>query len=116
MIRFAYILSFAALLIGCNRPTAPDCFKSAGNDSEELRLFESDITELEINDLIEVEVVVDAVPSVKIFGPKNLINEIETEFSNGSLSISNTSTCNWVRDLGIRMKVVVAAPMLERLV
>ncbi len=116
MIRFAYILFFAALLLGCNRPTAPDCFKSAGNDSEELRLFESDITALEINDLIEVELVADSVPSVRIFGPENLLNEIDSEFSNGTLSLSNTSTCNWVRDLCIRMKVMVAAPMLERLV
>ncbi|MBI1266717.1 MAG: hypothetical protein GC193_04700 [Cryomorphaceae bacterium] len=116
MTRFASILSVAAILMSCNRPSAPDCFKSAGKAGEEVRVFNADITRLEINDLIEVELVSDSLPYAKIIGPENLLNEIESEFSNGTLSLSNTSTCNWVRDLGIRMKVVVAAPMLEGLV
>lgn len=116
MIRPAIIAILLILLHGCNRPSAPDCFKSAGDDSEELRMLASNVLELDINDLVEVELTTDSVASVKIIGPKNLLNEIRTEFDNGHLTIENASTCNWVRDLGIRMKVVVAAPMLERLV
>ena len=114
------ILGISAVLclamVGCNKPGAPDCFKSAGDDSVEVRLQGVEVESLDIADLFVTEIYpTEDEPSVVILGPNNLIEEIDTNFENGELTIRNNSTCDWVRDLSIRMKVRIYTSSLNHI-
>lgn len=115
-----HILGISVMLclaiVGCNKPGAPDCFKSAGEYSADVRLQGVEIESLDIADLFITEIYpTEEEPSVVVLGPNNLIEEIETHYENGELTIRNNSTCDWVRDLSIRMKVRVFTSSLNHI-
>lgn len=102
----AYRWFFLFLLIaGCDRPSAPDCFKSAGAPEVAVRTFNQPLRHLEINDLLEVVIhPTDGAERIEVSGPKNLLDKVTTEWDGGVVRLKNTNTCNFVRDLSIRMK------------
>lgn len=108
-------LSFLWVFSACNRPDAPDCLKRAGADTMETRHQGRPVTELDVEDLIEVKVFRSEQPEIRVFGPQNLLSGLVSEWSDGTLRLRNENRCNWVRDLGIRMRVEVYTPELERI-
>jgi hypothetical protein len=107
---------FLLILFACNDPGAPDCFKQAGDPGARTYKLKGLVHHLEVYDLIDVEITDGDDSLIIVEGPENLLNEIEVDFSNGNLNLRNHSTCDFVRDLGIRMKVRVEAPELAKLV
>lgn len=109
LVVFAFAVSFSA----CKSDDAPDCLKQAGQDTSELRSYSGSIRELSIDDAIDVEIRTDLPGAIEVEGPEYLLNGIVTEQDGGALSIRNENTCNWVRNLGIRFKVIVHSSQLE---
>jgi len=105
-----------AVVLGCSAcksESAPDCFKQAGPDAVEVRSFSGSIREINIEGLIDVEIRTDSQGAIEVFGPEYLLNGIVTEQDGRFLNLRNETTCNWVRNLGVRFKVVIHASQLE---
>lgn len=103
------LLSIVLLLWSCNKESAPDCFKSAGEATTEKReLFP--FTSIELNDYIQIELYDTTSYFVEITAPKNLIPEIETEVREGQLRVRNHNTCNFVRSFKKKLTVRIYAP------
>ncbi len=93
------------LIAGCDRPSAPDCFKTAGAPDVAVRIFNHPLRHLEINDLLEVTIhPTEGQERIEVSGPGNLLDKITTASDGGVVRMGNENTCNFVRDLGIRMK------------
>jgi hypothetical protein len=78
-----------------------------------VRSFSGGIRQINIEGLIDVEIRTDNEGAIEVFGPEYLVNGIITEQDGGFLNLRNENTCNWVRNLGIRFKVVIHASQLE---
>lgn len=109
LVFFAFVVSFSS----CRNDNAPDCLKQAGQNTSERRAFSGSIQELSVDDAIDVEIRTDLRGAIEVEGPEYLLNGIVTEQDGGILSIRNENTCNWVRNLGIRFKVIIHASQLE---
>ena len=93
----------------CNREDAPDCFQRAG----EAKTVQRDLDEfysIELNDYIQYELLDTSYFGVIISAPGNLISDIETQVSDGRLTIRNTNRCNFVRSFKNRITVRICAP------
>jgi len=97
MKNFSYLLIFSILIIsGCDRETAPDCFKKTGEihtKTIELNEFKY----LTINDLFKVKLIPDSENKLVIRGGKNMIPKVEITEIDTTLIIENLNTCNWTR-------------------
>lgn len=98
------------MLLACNKPTAPDCFQSAGENALELRRLDS-ISKIEFRDDIDYELAQAEQWFIEVEGPKNLLNDIETKVDNHKLFIRNNNTCNWVRSYKKRIRVRISGPL-----
>lgn len=112
------ILSLASLVlfsvfISCNRPSAPDCFKTAGEPSSRIVSLTEGVSRLEVNDLLVTNVYLSEDERVEVVGPKNLLEEISIDQEADLLRLGNNSTCDWVRDLSIRMQANVYVKSLD---
>lgn len=104
------------LLAACDLPSAPDCFKRAGDTTVESRTFPVPIRHIDIEDLVEVRIFqTDGPERVDVIGPENLLAKLRTEQEGGRLQLRNDNTCNFVRDLGIRLKVDCYVNDLDRI-
>lgn len=111
----AYLLLSLALfwvVSACNRPDAPDCLKRAGEETMETRHQGRLIEVLDVEDLMHVQVFRSDQPEIRVIGPQNLLSDLVSEWSDGVLRLRNENRCNWVRDLGIRLRVEVYTPEL----
>ena len=99
--------------VACDKPNAPDCFQSSGDDAQEIREFPSAITAIDHNDLVDVVLVPGTESKVIVRAPENLIPEITTSFDNGVLKIDNKNTCNVVRNYD--REIVVEVEVTEAL-
>lgn len=93
----------------CNKENAPDCFQMAGDFATVKRDID-DFNSIELRDYITIELYDSAETFIEITAPKNLIPEIETNVSNGTLKIENKNTCNFVRSFKKRITVRIYAP------
>lgn len=101
---------------GCDRPSAPDCFKTAGDQAIEQRSFSQPIRTLAIDDLLEVRIFeTDGPERIDIVGPANLLSKVRTSQDGSVVNVYNDNTCNFVRDLSIRLQVNCYVHALERL-
>ena len=110
-----WALCFYVGMLSCNSPNSPDCFKSAGNPGIEERQVAGEITEIELNDLIDLVLSDRGDGLIQLEGPENLLQDVSTSFENGRLTIQNNNTCNFVRRFDHRIKVEVSSLNLERL-
>jgi hypothetical protein len=107
MKKLIYILC-AIVLLACDSESASDCFQTSGPiiqkeiavPSFEKILVNRDI-ELIIKEGSEYELIMET--------GENLINDIEALVSSNELILTDTNSCNYVRDYGIT-KIYVTAP------
>ena len=109
MITRTFIFFIAILCISCNKESAPDCFRKAGDEASELRLLEP-FDRIELRDYIHYELTESDVYQVEITGPKNLLHKIECTVNDGQLLVRNTNTCNFVRSFRNAITVRIYAP------
>ena len=106
----------AFLFSACNRPDAPDCLKSAGDQSQEARTIQGLIQHLHVDDLVHVKVFHSGGDDrVVVRGPENLLPSLITDFEGGRLAVRNENTCNWVRKFSHRLEVDVYVSSLQRI-
>ncbi|NQX92960.1 MAG: DUF2807 domain-containing protein, partial [Flavobacteriales bacterium] len=100
---------------GCNKPDAPDCFQSSGDDAMELRELPGPVEKIEHFDLIDVVLIPGTSNEVTVHAPSNLLPEVTTKYNNGVLTIENLNTCNFVRSYSrdFRVEVVVDTTLKE---
>lgn len=108
MKNIAYIL-LALLLFGCAKENRWDCFKSYGAEKTEVREL-AEFDAIYIDNRIDMIYRFDSTYRAEIRFGENIIQHIKTEVSEGNLTITNNSTCNWVRDLSKRPLVTIYAP------
>ncbi|MEO0404890.1 MAG: DUF2807 domain-containing protein [Bacteroidota bacterium] len=103
------------LALGCNKPDAPDCFQSSGDDTSELRELPGPIEKIEHFDLIDVVLIPGTSSELIVHAPSNLIPEVTTKYNNGVLTIENLNTCNFVRSYSrdFRVEVTVDTTLKE---
>lgn len=97
------------MLSGCNRESAPDCFKSAGENKTVKRNLD-DFHSIELRDFIKIELVDSNAYFVEITAPANLIPKVSTEVEDGVLVVTNENTCNFVRSFKKTVTVRIYAP------
>jgi hypothetical protein len=107
---------FAAMLASCDRPDAPDCLRSAGEDTVVASFYFESPEVLVIGDGIEVELVTggdEGVAKLTWEGPENLVAWAQTEWTQGELRIGDGNGCKWVRDLGLRLKLRIESQSIR---
>lgn len=101
-----FLFLFTALsFIACNKENAPDCFQKGGEQRTVVRDIEQFPATVVCNDMIDLHLFQSDVPFLEVSGPKNLLPELMTNWSNASLEISNENTCNIVRSYSPRLSV-----------
>ncbi len=103
-IYFSLLLLFA----NCEKPI--DCVKSSGPNKS--RIYEGfTFTKLLVNKNIRVVITQGNTYKVEVQTGENLINDIEVTLADDWLTLSDNTTCNWVRDYGETV-VYITAPNL----
>ncbi|WP_205590877.1 head GIN domain-containing protein [Hymenobacter oligotrophus] len=107
----ALLLGAPLLLLGCRKDQEGDCFKSSGpvtTERRELAAFHV----LRLYDNVEVTVVQDTETYAKVRTGRNLQEDLKLNVQDGTLTISNTSRCNWVRRYDVPRQVTLHVPRL----
>lgn len=115
-ITYRLVVGLLAMLTlsACNRESAPDCFKQAGDDVMIVREV-GEFDQLELEDYLQIELIDSTACGVKIIGPKNVLPKIKTEVSEGVLHIWNGNRCNFVRSFKREIVVQVFAPTIRHI-
>lgn len=111
MKKLAYIVTL--LLFTCNSEDANDCFQTSGNiiqETVEISSFEKIL----VNRDIELIIKESQEFKVTIETGENLINDVKVAVIDGQLVLTDTNSCNYVRDYGIT-KIYVEAPNLKEI-
>ena len=111
MKKLAYIVTL--LLFTCNSEDANDCFQTSGNiiqETVEISSFEKIL----VNRDIELIIKESQEFKVTIETGENLINDVKVAVIDGQLVLTDTNSCNYVRDYGIT-KIYVEAPNLTEI-
>ncbi|MFI5141913.1 MAG: head GIN domain-containing protein [Bacteroidia bacterium] len=94
------LFSYLILFTSCKKQNDCDCIKSRGAPINETRIITTPFNTLQSFDKIEVYYIQDTTATtctVKVSTGKNLMPNISTEVSNGTLQIKNLNKCNFVR-------------------
>ena len=101
LILLVFIIVFSG---SCRKKDLGDCFKSAGDITEESR-NSSDVYRIVLNDNVDLKIIPSNSNSILVRSGKNLLKKIKTEIDGDTLNISNENDCNWVRDFSIPVEV-----------
>ena len=106
---------FALLLLGCEREQWDDCITSAGSMRSEERIV-GDFHTVDLDDRVDLVIEERTFGSVSVEAGSNLMGQIATEVSDGTLKIRNEMRCNWVRSFKPRVTVHVPVDEVAKLV
>lgn len=100
------------VLVSCRKENAFDCFKSTGKSISVLRETGS-FRKIEVNDKINVTIYKGPEFKVEVIAGENIIQNISTKVTNGTLKIDNNNKCNFVRGYKHEIYVNVTVPYIE---
>lgn len=112
MNNFPLVLLNCLLLLNISCKKTPDCFKSTGNITTELRSPALQFNKIQLYDRIDLFISIDTFYQIEIKAGKNLLPKITTDIKDQTLIIRNENTCNLVRDTEKRIQVYVTLPSL----
>lgn len=96
-----------SLVFSCKKAEDRKCFKSSGEKTSITGYF-GEFTKLRLEKKLNYVLVQDDSNYVKLTGGKNLLNFVNIVLSNdGSLEISNTNKCNFLRDMSQLIEVEI---------
>lgn len=105
-------LSLFSLLVSCKKAENRKCFKFIGNQTtKEIPLGNFD--RLDLREHVEFVIIQDSLDKVVLKGGENLLNFIDVEIIDGTLTIDNKNRCGFLRNA---KKVVVAEIHCTRLI
>jgi hypothetical protein len=99
-----FLLLVLLITVSCNKESSPDIFKKAGETITVKRDLGS-FTRVLIRDEFDVELIQDSVYGIEIEFGENLIAKISTTIVEDELQLENNNKFNWVRELGLRIKI-----------
>jgi hypothetical protein len=107
------IYSLLVLVFACNSEDANDCFQSSGDIIQEI-VDISNFERILVNR--DIELIIKEAPDYKVTieTGENLINDVKAELIGNQLVLTDSNSCNYVRDHGIT-KVYVEAPNLTEI-
>ncbi len=109
-ILFTVIVIF---IFGCDSEKGLDCFQSSGNIIQEEFTLDT-FTEIIVWERVQLFIIQGAEQKVVVETGENLLNDIDLQVKEGSLSIFNNNGCNLVRDYGLT-KVYVTSPNITQI-
>lgn len=113
MLRQSVLYSTICLLaFACKKDNALDCFKRNGPQTTELR-YPGEFSAVHVADKMEVIITQGSDYKVEVEAGKNLLRHITTSVSDGTLSIVNNNTCNFVRGYKRSITIKVTLPKLS---
>lgn len=98
---------------GCTNDDMPECFRTAG-DVVEYDVAVDAFTSIKISEGIELVITQGDEQRVTIKTPENFKPEIKAQTINGELQLTNSTSCNWVRDYNLTT-IYVTTPSLENI-
>lgn len=96
------------LLLSCNSEDGNDCFKTAGSTVRR-EVEVTGFTTILVREGVEMVLKEGQQHSVVVETGKNLVNDIRAEVNDGQLVLSNTASCNFLRDYD-KTTIYVTAP------
>ncbi|PLX13357.1 MAG: hypothetical protein C0598_03775 [Marinilabiliales bacterium] len=107
ILNFLFILFISLGIQSCKKDLG-DCFKSTGEITTEFRELNS-VSNIILRDNINLMLIPSDSNGIEITAGKNLLNKINSYQTGDTLELSNTNSCNWVRDFSkeITAKVFV---------
>ncbi|MCH2214525.1 MAG: DUF2807 domain-containing protein [Flavobacteriales bacterium] len=109
-----FYIVFLLICTGCAKENRWDCFKSLGDERIENRKLDS-FSKVFVEDRVDIEYYHSENYRVEVIFGENIIDLIKTKVENEELTISNSSTCNFVRDLSKHPVVKIYAPTFNYL-
>lgn len=113
--KFGLIGTFTAILLftlySCTDDSMPECFRTAG-DIVEYDVPVDAFTSIKISEGIEVVITQGSEQRVTVKTAENFRQQISAQTTYGELQLTNSTSCNWVRDYNLTT-IYVTTPNLE---
>ena len=111
-----YILLFVfTLSVGaCKKMGVDNCFSNTGEIISEVREVD-DIHYVLLENNVNLVLIQDSVPSLRVEAGKNIIDKVITEVSGTNLFIRNENDCNWLRSYDKEIRVYLGVHKLDSL-
>lgn len=113
-LRFIIFLTVIYLITSCKKEKLDDCFTSAG-ELVSVERPASYFHSISMNDNVNLIVRSGDNFTIEAEGGKNLLDAIGTEIKDSILVISNSLSCNWIRDYDNPLNVIVTSPALKNI-
>ena len=114
MMKKILLIFIGILLLSCDSENANDCFqKTGGIISQEIVV--ADFTKIKVNRDVELVLKEGATQKVVIETGENLLNDVSAVVSGNQLVLTDSNTCNYVRDYNVT-KVYVTAPNITEII
>ncbi|GAB4378237.1 MAG: hypothetical protein Kow0075_07920 [Salibacteraceae bacterium] len=93
-------------MLGCNKPSAPDCATRLGEIAHETRTL-NHFRKLDVRGRINVSLKQDSTNYAIVRHGRNVIDGVFTEVADGCLRIYEKNNCDWVRDITVWPEVEI---------
>jgi len=107
------IVFVSVLLFSCGKESS--CLKSTGDNTFETRTISKNITQIELEDNVDVVINYSSTASLRVEGGGNLIPYIVTDVDGSNLKIANDNSCNFLRSYDDKVTVHLALPNLKNI-
>lgn len=97
----------------CGKDSA--CFKGSGNEITELRSITAEVTEIVIEDKIDLFIIPGAEAQLKLEGGENLLPYIHTDVSGNELKITSDNKCGFFRDYNMPLTAYLTLPDIKKI-
>jgi hypothetical protein len=108
------LLTICFTFSSCKKTNLGDCFKSTGKIIEQERDL-GEISRIIIHDNVNVVFTHNQSKNVIVSAGENIIDKIITEKNGDTLDISNTNSCNWVRDFSVPITVYLPGDKINKI-
>ena len=109
-----YLLFFTGMLFyACGKDSA--CFKGSGKEITEARNITAEVTKIILEDNIDLYIIQDSLPSLKLEGGENLLPYINTDVSGSELKINSDNKCGFFRDNNMPLTAYLSLPNIKQI-
>lgn len=105
-------IATCSLLTGCKKNYSPGCLTSAGKEIKQLRDLPSFYSVI-VENGIQTHLIKDSIYRVEVRAGQNLQTKIITAVNNGTLTISNKNSCNFVRGYDHTVSIYIHLPFIR---
>ncbi len=103
-LKYFILLCIVIFAASCTKENRWECIKRTGTTTIEKRKL-NDFTLMDINGNFNIILIQDTINEASIETGKNLMPMIQTDVSNGRLTLRNDNRCNWTRSYADEIKI-----------